>query len=212
MQIIENSNAKITLHFVEHSSQQRAEMVRLGSSIGHHCEIYSDFSELAAYPPRSGIIFIRDNLGSGGIGYASDRLISLGISLPIVAMDEAPTPNRVVQAVKDGALDYLALPLKIERLEACLARVGKEAERVAQTRERAIVAQGRLATLSQREREVLDALTLGHANKEIARQLQISPRTVEIHRANMMTKLGARHAVQAITLKIEAKFGASVLA
>jgi FixJ family two-component response regulator len=210
MKIVEKTDAKISLHFVEQSSQQRAEMVRIGSSIGHHCEIYSDFSELAAYPPRSGIIFIRDNVGSGGISFASERLFNLGISLPIVAMDEAPSPGRVVQAVKEGALDYLALPLKIERLEACLARIGKEAERVTQTRERAIVAQGRLATLSHREREVLDALALGCANKEIARQLQISPRTVEIHRANMMNKLGARHAVQAITLKMEAKFGASV--
>lgn len=212
MNVIENSSQKMPLHFVESDSHQRADMVRIGTSIGHHSEIYSDFSELAAYPPRSGIIFIRDYAGGGGIGYASERLIKLGISLPVVAMDEAPTPGRVVQAIKDGALDYLVLPLRVERLEACLARIGSEAERVMQTRQRAIAAQGRLATLSRRESEVLDALALGGSNKEIARQLQISPRTVEIHRSNMMTKLGARHAAQAIGLKLEAKFDGPVFA
>lgn len=204
MEIIETLNPKLPLHFVESDTLLRAEMVRVGSSIGHHCELYSDFSELAVYPPRSGIIFIHDYVGSGGIDYASERLFRLGISLPIVAMHKAPTPGQVVKAIKDGALDYLVLPLKAERLEACLARVSTEAARVAQRRQRAISAQGRIATLSHREREVLDALASGESNKGIARQLQISPRTVEIHRANMMTKLGARHAVQAINLKMEA--------
>jgi len=207
MEIVATTEMKIPLHFVESDTALRAEMVRIGTSLGHHCELYSDFSELAVYPPRSGIIFIHDHIGDGGISFASDRLIKLGISLPIVAMDEAPTPGRVVQAVKDGALDYLTLPLKAERLEACLARVSIEAERVMQMRQRAIFAQERLASLSQREREVLDALALGGSNKGIARQLQISPRTVEIHRSNMMAKLGARHAVQAINLKLAASLG-----
>jgi DNA-binding CsgD family transcriptional regulator len=56
-----------------------------------------------------------------------------------------------------------------------------------------------------REREVLDWLAEGSSNKAIARELDISPRTVEIHRANMMTKLGARHAAEAVRLKLEAK-------
>lgn len=210
METVATTKSKTPLHFVESDTLLRAEMVRIGSSLGHHCELYSDFSELAVYPPRSGIIFIHDRAEDGGISFASERLIKLGISLPIVAMDNAPTPGRVVQAVKDGALDYLTLPLNAERLEACLARVSTEAERVMQIRQRAISAQERIATLSQREREVLDALALGGSNKAIARQLQISPRTVEIHRANMMTKLGARHAVQAISLKLDASLGRAV--
>lgn len=52
---------------------------------------------------------------------------------------------------------------------------------------------------------MLDWLAEGSSNKAIARELDISPRTVEIHRANMMTKLGARHAAEAVRLKLEAK-------
>ena len=59
--------------------------------------------------------------------------------------------------------------------------------------------------LSRREREVLDWLSEGSSNKAIARQLCISPRTVEIHRANMMSKLGARHAAEAVRLRLEAQ-------
>lgn len=68
-----------------------------------------------------------------------------------------------------------------------------------------IEARDRIATLSAREREVLDWLADGSSNKVIARELDISPRTVEIHRANMMNKLGANHAAEAVRLKLEAK-------
>jgi DNA-binding CsgD family transcriptional regulator len=67
-----------------------------------------------------------------------------------------------------------------------------------------IEARGRIENLSAREREVLDWLAQGSSNKAIARELQISPRTVEIHRANMMAKLGASHAADAVRLRIEA--------
>lgn len=197
---------KMSLHFVEPDTQVRAELVRIGTSLGHHCEIYSDYTELGVYPPRSGIIIVRDDAPSGGIGVALDRLLSLGVSLPVVAMDVDPSPTRVVQAVKAGALDYLVLPLRPDRLAACLGRISGEAEQVTEARQRMIYAQRKMIALSQREREVLEALSKGNSNKEIARQLQISPRTVEIHRSNMMGKLGARHSAEAIRLRLEAGF------
>ncbi|WP_232366704.1 response regulator transcription factor [Alteripontixanthobacter muriae] len=68
-----------------------------------------------------------------------------------------------------------------------------------------IEARGRLSALSGHEREVLDWLSRGSSNKNIARELDISPRTVEIHRANMMSKLGANHAADAVRLRLEAQ-------
>jgi len=68
-----------------------------------------------------------------------------------------------------------------------------------------IEARSRIENLSTREREVLDWLAQGSSNKAIARELQISPRTVEIHRANMMSKLGASHAADAVRLRLEAE-------
>ncbi|PKP88108.1 MAG: helix-turn-helix transcriptional regulator, partial [Alphaproteobacteria bacterium HGW-Alphaproteobacteria-15] len=168
-------------------------------------EVYGDLSELAAHPPREGIIIARDTAEDGGVGMIFDRLGRLGIWLPLIAVDEQPRPNRIVEAIKAGALDYLALPFDPERFTRCLDRIEKEAEQFGVARRRMIEARDRISTLSTREREVLDWLAMGSSNKAIARELEISPRTVEIHRANMMTKLGARHAAEAVRLKLEAK-------
>ena len=64
-------------------------------------------------------------------------------------------------------------------------------------------ARSRIGRLTGREREVLDWLTAGRSNKAIAREMAISPRTVEVHRANMMGKLGARHPADAVRLRLE---------
>lgn len=204
MQSKSHNADKIVLHFVDSDSQVRAELVRTGYAIGHHCEIYADMSELGAHPPRSGLIIVRDQAETGGIAAVLDRLLSLGIWLPVVAMGFQPSASNIVQAIKDGALDYMVLPLKPERLSKAIAKVSREAGDVSALRQRVLVARSRLSNLSGREREVLEGLTNGGSNKEIARILSISPRTVEIHRANMMNKLGARHAAEAIRISLEA--------
>ncbi len=132
-------------------------------------------------------------------------LAASAIWLPIVAVDIEPNTRRTVAAIKAGALDYLALPLDPDRLRQTLDRLEEEALELVTARRRMVEARGRISNLSSREREVLDWLTEGSSNKAIARELDISPRTVEIHRANMMTKLGASHAAEAVRLKIEAQ-------
>ena len=135
-----------------------------------------------------------------------DRLADRGIWLPLVVMAENPSTTRVVSAIKSGALDYLPLPVEPGRLAAMVDRVSDEARAHAEARRRMIEARSRIGNLSAREREVLDWLTRGSSNKSIARELAISPRTVEIHRANMMVKLGASHAAEAVRLRLEARF------
>lgn len=199
-----NVTEKMSLHFVDADTQSRAELMQVGASLGLHCEIYADFTEMAAYPPRSGIIIVRDRSNANAVRFALDQLMIMGISLPVIAMDKNPDPGRVVQAMKDGALDYFVLPLRPERLSSCLAGIAHEAAQVSEVRRRTIAARRKVGLLSPRESEVLTALTGGASNKEIARQLHISPRTVEIHRANMMVKVGARHAAEAIRIRMEA--------
>lgn len=196
---------KPVLHFIERDTQARAECVRAGLAIGCHSELYADISEVMAYPPREGLIIARDLAVDGGIEMIIDRLLDAGVWLPVVAMDVSPRPAQIVAAIKHGALDFLVMPLKPERLAASIARLGKEAQEASVARQRLVQARQRLSRLSSREKEVLDHLSDGLSNKEMARNLEISPRTVEIHRSNMMTKLGARHAAEAIRLKLEAR-------
>jgi len=193
------------IHFVEPDMRVRADLARATFALGHHAEVYADIEELADHPPRRGVVAVHDSGIPDGVRDILDFLAGRGIWLPLVAMDEAPVTGNVVAAIKAGALDYLVLPLDEPRLAAMLERIGDEARAHAEARRRMVEARGRIGVLSTREREVLDWLARGSSNKTIARELAISPRTVEIHRANMMSKLGAAHSAEAVRLRIEAK-------
>lgn len=127
---------------------------------------------------------------------------------PVVIMTGHGDVPLAVEAMKLGAVDFLEKPfdddLLIAMVDAGLRRAEPEARQEAITREIA----ERIATLSPRERQVMDGLVAGHSNKAIAREYDISPRTIEVYRANVMTKMQAgslselvRLAMQAGTLK-----------
>jgi two-component system response regulator FixJ len=119
------------------------------------------------------------------------RLGELKAGLPVIVMTGHGDVPLAVEAMKAGAVDFIEKPFDDEVLlsavRAALARRGHESARDARTLE----IQGRIKRLSEREREVLDRLVAGKANKTIAFELGISPRTVEIYRANVMTKMQA---------------------
>ena len=182
-----------------------AEGARAAFALGHHAEVYADLSELVQRPPREGIILARESAAAGGaVGLLAD-LSRAGIWLPLIMVAEHPEVCDVVAAIKAGALEYLELPLAGDRLASVLGKVAREAKAHADARSKMFEARSRIQQLSPREREVLDRLAEGCSNKAIARDLAISPRTVEIHRANMMEKLGAHHPADAVRLRLQAQ-------
>ena len=197
---------RISIHIVGGNSRTRAEQSRLILSMGHHAEVYSDLVELIDRPPRSGVIIASEGVLENGIAELLDELAGAGIWIPLVAAKSEPGVDEVVEAIQAGALDFLQLPLTPDEFRRMIAHVDSDAGRHADARRRLIEARSRIETLSRREREVLDWLSEGCSNKAIARNLEISPRTVEIHRANMMDKLGANHAAEAVRLRIEASY------
>jgi two-component system, LuxR family, response regulator FixJ len=119
------------------------------------------------------------------------RLRDADQHIPVIVMTGHGDVPLAVQAMKIGAADFLEKPFDDERMLAAvrsaLRHLAQDAQRIAERTE----LHDRLATLSTREREVLEGLVAGNPNKTIAYDLNISPRTVEVYRANVMTKMRA---------------------
>jgi FixJ family two-component response regulator len=126
-------------------------------------------------------------------------------ALPIIFITGHGDIPMAVEAMRRGALDFIRKPFREQDL---LDRIN-EALDVEKVRRKKSVAQdelsGRLNSLTDREREVFDAVANGEMNKAIALDLGISERTVEVHRANVMKKLGVRRLAELIRIKIAAK-------
>jgi two-component system response regulator FixJ len=119
------------------------------------------------------------------------RLTEMRIKMPVIVITGHGDVPLAVEAMKSGAVDFLEKPFEDELLlgsvRSALSRSQENAERDAER----VEVEARLATLTNREREVLEGLVAGKPNKIIAFDLAISPRTVEIYRANVMTKMDA---------------------
>ncbi|WP_374406128.1 response regulator transcription factor [Pelagerythrobacter sp.] len=198
---------RIILHIVDPDSRTRAEIAQTAFALGHHAEVYATVKELAEFMPDRGLALVRDYDGWGSIGDAIRMLSRSSVWLPVIATATEPETGRIVEAVRDGAFDYLGLPLTPAALDDAVSRAVGEAGEHAAAQRRLAEARQRIDTLTPREREVLDWLVEGQSNKAIAHALDISPRTVEIHRSNMMAKLGARHPVDAVRIRLDAKGG-----
>lgn len=197
---------RLILHIVGGDSRSRAEQSRLAFALGHHAEVYADLAELIDRPPRDGVIVACEGTVDRGVERLIDRLGEAGVWLPVVVAAHHPEVDDVVRAIRAGALDFLRLPLDAQEFARVARQVLEDAGRHAEARRRLVEARQRISGLSRREREVLDWLSQGMSNKAIARTLEISPRTVEIHRANMMEKLGASHPAEAVRLRLEADY------
>jgi two-component system response regulator FixJ len=130
-----------------------------------------------------------------------------GITLPVVIMTGHGDVGLAVRAMKSGAIDFIEKPFEKTTLMSALdqgfAKLGESDVRKLRAEEAAT----RLEVLTPRERDVLRGLVEGLPNKSIAYDLGISPRTVEIHRANLMTKLDVKSLSEALRIAFAAGLG-----
>lgn len=197
-------SARLAVHVLDDDHARRAQIARCALALGHHAEVYANPAELAAHAPRDGVVVALEDAVQGGVSGLMGLLNREGRWLAVIATSHSPSIDKAVSAIKQGALDYLPLPLDPQRLAQAIDAVAAEAGAMRAERSRQVSARARLEALSAREREVVALMSRALTNKEIARELGISPRTVEIHRTNALTKLGVGHSIAAVTMYLEA--------
>ena len=128
-----------------------------------------------------------------------EKLTAGGIHVPVIVMTGHADVPLAVRAMKAGAVDFIEKPFGDE---AILASIEGALKRKPQVADPALLE--RLDSLTPREREVLELLVIGHPNKVIAYRLDISPRTVEIHRAHVMEKMKAKSLPELVRTAMQA--------
>jgi two-component system response regulator FixJ len=174
-------------------------------------------AELASRPFASGTDFLEslDDLKPGCIlldirmpqvdgFHVMAELARRHIEWPVIVMTGHGEVSVAVRAMKLGAVDFIEKPFEEAVLLSSLDRAFVLLKDRGETAQRKQLAQERVNALTAREKEVLRGLMAGMANKLLARELDISLRTVEMHRANMMDRLGVNSLAEALTLAVQA--------
>ena len=130
-----------------------------------------------------------------------------GVMLPVIIMTGHGDVSLAVKAMKAGAIDFIEKPFEKETLLGAIDQGMRRLRQAETGRDLAMEASARLQVLTSREREVLEGLAKGLPNKTIAYDLGISPRTVEIHRANLMAKLKVHSLSEALRIAFAAEAG-----
>ena len=132
------------------------------------------------------------------------RLKATRSAFPVVIMTGHGDVPLAVEAMKLGAVDFLEKPFEDERIIGMIDVALRQAQSNTQGEAMTHDIASRIATLSPRERQVMDGLIAGLSNKLIARDYEISPRTIEVYRANVMTKMQAGSLSELVRLAIRA--------
>jgi PAS domain S-box-containing protein len=191
------------VYVVDGGEPARLRLAAVLHGAGYDVKTFSttgEFLDVAPMLLHGCVILELDGCGDAAL-VVPRELKARGIKLPVIVVGGAAGDVRTaVQALKAGAADWLEGPPEPQALLAAVAAALAKVHDEQESGRRTDAARSRISGMSRREREVLDGIVAGETNKEMARRLGISPRTVEIHRAHVMEQLGARSLSEAVLL------------
>ena len=186
--------SEATIFIVDDDHDLRATLVDLVETAGLKAEAYASANEFSAVcqSTREGCLVVDIHMpGMDGLEL-QQQLKDDRIDIPVVVITGRGDVPKAVKALKAGAVDFIEKPFSGEHVLTSIRRALEISKRNREKDQFAIGAAERHARLTPREREVLDHLVVGDSNKVIAAKLDISPRTVEVHRARVMEKMQAQ--------------------
>jgi two-component system response regulator FixJ len=192
------------VHIVDDDEAVRQSLAFLLSTAGIPVRVYeSATSFLAALASLQAGCLITDVRMPDMTGIELlQRLGAKQIMLPVIIITGHGDIPLAVEAMKSGAIDFIEKPFAEETIIRAVRSAEDRAKKLGRRSEEDAEVAARLASLSERERQVLDGLVAGNANKTIAYELGISPRTVEVYRANLMTKMKAKSLSELIRMTL----------
>lgn len=196
----------VIVHIVDDEPSVRQSMGFLISAAGYAVRMHeSAASFLAARPFPHGHCLVTDLRMPDMDGVTLlKRMRDGGDAIPAIVVTGHGDVSMAVSAMKVGAIDFIEKPFEdTVLLEAIERAVSQARESQEHHREQAGILD-RLASLSERERQVFDGVVAGKANKTIAHELNLSPRTVEVYRANVMAKLHAKTLSELVRMALSA--------
>lgn len=199
-----SESAQHTVHIIARIDSVRAAMARLVGRAGHLVETFSEPRELVEQNPTDGIILIHEADDCGAVELIR-ALAQKALWMPVIGFGSSLDVRKMLDGMKAGAVDYLVENFTEAELNSRLDGWARKAKAVSALRQRCAAARVLLAKLSKREAEVLDLVAQGLSSKEIAARLGRSPRTVDVHRLRLLSKLEASSTVQALTILFEAR-------
>ena len=201
-----SSDEKV-VHLVDDDASVRRSVGFMLKTSGHQVESYESGAELLKNSGRleRGCVLLDIRMPEMDGLEVQQALQEKGVALPVVIMTGHGDVTLAVRAMKAGAVDFIEKPFSKDTLLSALDEAFARLSRKEATGQQAKDAALRLQVLTPREREVLDGLIHGLPNKTIAYDLGISARTVEIHRASLMTKLGAHSLSEALRIAFAAQ-------
>ena len=197
------AGARGAVCLVDDDSSVRRALERLLRAGGHRTATFASASEFLQHARRAGpqaigcLVLDVQLPGLSGLDL-QPALAAAGLDLPIVFITGHGDIPMSVQAMKAGAVDFLPKPVAAEALLDAVGQALARGARARADQDERQEARRRLRTLTPREREVLSQVTTGRLNKQIAAALGISLKTVKVHRARALEKLGAASVAEAV--------------
>ncbi|MEO8654157.1 MAG: response regulator [Ramlibacter sp.] len=188
------------VHLIDDDTAVRESLALLIGTVGLRVQPWSDPQAFLAGFDRLAIGAIVLDVRMPGISGLSvlDLLMAQGVDQPVIMLTGHGTVDMCRRAFKSGAAEFLEKPVDDQQLLDALQAAVRQHVRSRERNQGDRAARERYAQLSAREREVLGLIVAGLTNKEIGRALDVSPRTVETHRANLFAKLEAQSLAQLI--------------
>ncbi|WEJ08674.1 response regulator FixJ [Sinorhizobium prairiense] len=199
-----------TVHIVDDEEPVRKSLAFMLTMNGYAVKVHESAASFLDFAPniREGILLTDLRMPDMSGVSLIRKLGNQKIKMPAIVITGHGDVPMAVEAMKAGALDFIEKPFEDSLIVEAIERASEHLTTPAVAAEITDV-QARLDTLSVRERQVLSAVVSGLANKTIAYDLDISPRTVEVHRANVMSKMRAKSLPHLVRMAIAAGFGSS---